>query len=280
MKTIYGTIGYTILENPNTKKKNIILADMHDSLPSCTDKINISDWFKSKFNSSQILLEEVPRENFVLHELWTQSEHTQALKNLFLKNTKIIKAVDIRPFLIPFSWELINDNKEEYQKFILNEYLLKIDSFFCMKEPYLLENLLNYKIDKLENTKLGNHYLIIKTNYYKLLNKCKDYLKEPITKLYLENINLLEKINDLLNEIMEWYICACIELYNHRTIIIHIGLAHSEKVIDWLINHYNNKVIKKQGINTLDETINSPLNGCIHLPLDLEQQFGGFTNNL
>ena len=83
MKNIYGTIGYTVLKNISTNNKIIILADMHDTLPSCTNQTNISDWFKSKFKSSKILLEEVPREGFKLEELWPQSPHTQELKKLF-----------------------------------------------------------------------------------------------------------------------------------------------------------------------------------------------------
>ena len=84
MKNIYGTIGYTVLKNPNTNNKIIILADMHDKLPECVNQTNISNWFESKINSSKILLEEVPRDNVTLHELWSESPHTQNLKNLFL----------------------------------------------------------------------------------------------------------------------------------------------------------------------------------------------------
>ena len=30
--------------------------------------------------------------------------------------------------------------------------------------------------------------------------------------------------------------------------ILHTGLAHSEKVIEWLTNHYEFKIIQKEGI--------------------------------
>ena len=59
MKNIYGTIGYTLLEHNKDKNKVIVLADMHDTLPSCNSKVDIAEWFKSKFSSSEILLEEM-----------------------------------------------------------------------------------------------------------------------------------------------------------------------------------------------------------------------------
>ena len=61
MSKIYGTIGYVFLKKDN--RKIIVLADQHDTLPSCENKINVAEWFKSKFKTSKILLEEVPREN-------------------------------------------------------------------------------------------------------------------------------------------------------------------------------------------------------------------------
>jgi len=283
MKNIYGTIGYTVLEDLKIKKKIIILADMHDTLPNCINQTNISDWFKSKFNSSKILLEEVPRENVELIELWSKSKHTQQLKNLFLKNNKFIHAIDIRPFLIPFSWEVINlndkyiDISKETNNYdmILSDYLKQVNNFFCLRESYLLTKLPNYRKDNLKHTKLGKHFLKIKINYYNLLLINKKSLKLQIKEIYRLNIELLENINNLLNEIMEWYICACIDLYKHKTVIIHTGLAHSEKVINWLIEHYNFKFINKVGINKLDETNFKTISGCVSLPLELDLQFGG-----
>ena len=71
MTNIYGTIGFSLLEHIDDKNKIMILADMHNTLPSCNNKTNIADWFKSKFPTSEILLEEVPREDFKLKELWS-----------------------------------------------------------------------------------------------------------------------------------------------------------------------------------------------------------------
>lgn len=161
---LYGTIGYTILQN--SKQKIMIFADKHDKLPYCTNKTDIADWFKEKMHSSKILLEEVPRDSVNLEELWTDSEHTQDLKKLFLDNPEKINGLDIRPLLIPWSWELANGNESEY-KISMGKYLKKLNLFFCLKNAYLVNKMPNYSVGKLRGSKLGNHFLQIK----KLLKK-------------------------------------------------------------------------------------------------------------
>lgn len=282
MTNIYGTIGYTLFKNPNTNNKIIILADMHDRLPECINQTNISDWFESKFHSSKILLEEVPRESVTLHELWPESPHTQKLKNLFLKNQNIIHAVDIRPYLVPFSWEILSELKtstEEVYDIVLKKYLEKINKFFSMKDQYFIEKLPNYNLEKMKHTKLGKHFLILK-------KKCKNFLKNyskslnlKIKLIYQNNINLLNDLSIILDEIMEWYICANIELYSYKSIILHTGLAHSDNVIKLLKNHYNYKIEDSVGINSMDEVISIPMSGCVELPINIENQFGGIISD-
>ena len=109
---IYGAIGYTILANND--KLIMIMSDMHDELQSCKNNISISKWFEDKImkGNTEILLEEVDRiDGSELNELWPDSKHTQELKQLFLNKVKVIKPVDIRPFMIKYSWELSNDEK-------------------------------------------------------------------------------------------------------------------------------------------------------------------------
>ena len=48
MKSIYGSIGYTLLKNKDNDKNIIVLSDMHDTLPSCENKVNMGEWFKNK----------------------------------------------------------------------------------------------------------------------------------------------------------------------------------------------------------------------------------------
>ena len=265
MENIYGTIGYTLLEHNINKNKVIVLADMHNTLPSCKNKINIADWFKSKFNSSEIFLEEVPRENVKLKELWEHAPHTQELKNLYLNNMKIINALDIRPFMIPFSWEIVDDSNMDEYMILLKDYLKGINNFFCLKDSYLTSKLLCYSYENMKDTNIGKHFLKIKKTYYKYLSKYNNHLLDTIYKLKSDNNIILEDINDILNDIMEWYICAKIELKCKRPIIIHTGLFHSDNVIVWLIKHYNYNVLKKEGINTIEESETNTIDGCINI---------------
>ena len=96
---INGSIGYTLLENGNNKV--LILSDMHSELPYCEKNgIFVSDWMKSK-TKSKILLEEVPRTDSTLKELWPSSPHTQKLKDLYLskQNAKLLNY---------FPWKILN----------------------------------------------------------------------------------------------------------------------------------------------------------------------------
>lgn len=274
MLNIYGTIGYTVLKNIKLNNMIIILADMHDTLPTCDNQTNISNWFKTKFKSSKILLEEVPRDGIELEELWLNAPHTQELKKLFINNPQLIHAVDVRPHLIPFSWELImkiNINRDVN----LKHYLQDIDKFFCLKSEYIIKNLSNYNKNKLPGTKLGKHFMIIKRKYRNFLQKFINYKKSTIKQIYLKNPKVLYQINKILDEIMEWYICANIILNEIKPIILHTGLSHSEKVINWLLDHYEYIIVDKYGINKLDETSNN-LTRCVKLPPYLDKQFGGF----
>lgn len=268
MKNIYGTIGYTLLEHPTRKNKIIVLADMHDTLPGCNSKVDIAEWFKSKFNSSEILLEEVPRENVKLKELWEHSPHTQQLKNLYLKNPKIISGVDIRPFLIPFSWEVLSEHSYDPDYDIkLRDYLKGINLFFCLEDKMLKEKLKDkYTYENMKSTNSGTHYMSIKRSYYDYIKKNRLFLNMSIYMVKSHNSNILEEINGILNSMMEWYICAKIELKRKRPIIVHAGLFHSDSVISWLSTLYGYNIIKQEGVNTIEESeTKTNINGCIHI---------------
>jgi hypothetical protein len=277
MQNIYGSIGYTILKNNFTKNKIIVMSDMHDKLPECQSNINVSDWFKNKLSTSEILLEEVPRENIKLIELWSDSKHTQSLKNLYLEKPKQIKAIDIRPFLVEFSWE-ITDPKDKNHNLTLKEYLKQIDEFFNFQHSYFKNNQF-YSPEKLINNNLGKHFDTIKNKYNKFKLKNRILLNQLIANIKIHQINILNEVNDILSDIMEWYTCACILSSKNKSIILHTGLAHSENIINWLVNQYDYKIILTQGINDMKQTYHVPLNGCIKLPFDLDAQFGGLNDN-
>jgi hypothetical protein len=277
MSNIYlnGSIGYTLLIKNNIKI--LILADMHSNLPYCKkDGIFISDWFKNKYNS-KILLEEVPRVGPVLKELWPSSPHTQKLKEEYIKNSHIIQGVDIRPLLIPFSWELAYD---DYTPSVnLKEYLELINLFFTLKLDFIKNDLKHiYSEEFLKKKKLGKHFLILKRIIIRLIKKNKIYLDKDIKDVIKNNKKLLQQINNILSDIMEWYIIA--KIYqgineNKTSFIIHAGLAHTTNIINLLKNYYNYKVINDFGRTNM-HNLNIESTGCLHLPIDIENQFGGF----
>jgi hypothetical protein len=74
---------------------------------------------------------------------------------------------------------------------------------------------------------------------------------------------------------MEWYICAQIELYKDKSIIVHAGLAHTEKIVDLLKSHYGFEIKYQEGINNLSKIDFGSRSGCINLPKNIDEQFGG-----
>ena len=279
MVYLNGSIGYTFLSNGDNKI--LVLADMHSTLPYCPkDGIFVSEWIKNKFKS-KILLEEVPRENFELKELWASSPHTQKLKNLFINDKlNIINGVDIRPFLLPYSWELSFDTKTK--DMILKDYLKILDLFYTLKLEYLSKNLKEiYTASFLYETTLGNHFLELKNKIKKYITTNNDILKDNVKHIYNNNSVKLEEINNIISDIMEWYIIAQIFKgikEKRNKFIIHAGLAHTTNIINLLKEKYNYKIIKEEGITDMKQHNNST-NGCLLLSRDVEEQFGGFLYN-
>jgi hypothetical protein len=276
MSKIYlnGSIGYTLLINENIKI--LVLADMHSELPYCEkDGVFISDWFKNKFKS-KILLEEVPRVGPKLKELWPTSPHTQKLKEEYIKNSHVIQGVDVRPFLIPFSWELAFD--KEAPNLNLKQYLNLMNLFFNLKLDFIRNDLKNiYTKDYLKNNELGKHYLILKKKVKIFVKTNKNYLNSSIKDLLKNNENLLEQINDLISDIMEWYSIAKIFQgidENKNSFILHAGLAHTTNIINLLKIHYGFKLVEEFGTTDMSN-LNNQNNGCLHLPIYIEKQFGG-----
>lgn len=273
--SLYGLIGYTYLtHNTKNPKFILILADNHSKLPYCNNYTMISDWLKKKSLNNTILLEEVPRdymelenmelENIKLKELFSTSDHTQKLKELFINNPETIKGIDIRPYLIKFSWELLELNVIKDISF--NSYLEEIDDFFNFKNTKIKE--LNKYYNKLNIIKL-NCYLqfkIIKDNYLKYREKYKNYLNKNILDIFNNNKYILEEFNNILNDIMEFYIILNIFSVTDKNIIIHTGLAHSEKIIFWITQCYFYKIIEEKGTTKIENIgKESTINGCLRL---------------
>ena len=270
---INGSIGYTLLSKDNIKV--LVLADMHSTLPYCKgESIFVSDWMDRK-KKSKILLEEVPRLGSTLKELWPGSPHTQKLKDLYL-NSKVIDGVDVRPFLIPFSWELISEDKE-LGKVTLYEYLTLIDFFFQLKHKFFIKNLGNiYTKDYLKDSKLGVHFLNLKNKTQALMKKNKSLIKDKTENLIDKEIMI--DLNELISLIMEWYIIAKVykDINEKQTnFIIHAGLAHTSNVISVLKDIYAFQILETVGSTDYDKDKNNFTDGCLKLPSKINDLFGG-----
>jgi hypothetical protein len=264
MINVYGTIGFTFLKN-KSNRYILVLADMHSALPYCKESsTKISDWLFSKLSKTNVLLEEVPRdESIKLQELWSDSEHTQDLKNLFLKNNKIIQAVDIRPYLIPFSWEMIKLTEPNIK---LNEYIKLINDFFIL-------NLINNK-KIIINKQIYEQFTILKNTYLEFKNSINDHLHKNIKEIYDQKQYILVRISEILDHIMELYILNKIKKNLNKNIILHTGLAHSQEIIEWLDKLYNYDILEKQGTNTLNNITDLDVShGCLRIPHYIDHIF-------
>jgi len=278
MINLYGTIGYTFIKNDNRKPNYILLlADMHSQLKYCDNYEKISSWFISKLNTSNILLEEVPRdENMQLGELFTNSDHTQDLKEIFLNDKNDIHGLDIRPYLILFSWNIFdnNNNYDENYNVTLIKYLIYLENFFNFNHEQIKKFLkIVYTEEFINKYKLKIQFMIIKKKYDDYKIKYKDYLDKKMYLLYKENKIILVELNNIIDAIMEFYIICKIYLLknDNKNIIIHTGLLHSEKILFWLTELYNYKIEKQEGVNKYDE-IKNIINGCIILNNDINNK--------
>ena len=98
------------------------------------------------------------------------------------------------------------------------------------------------------------HFNKIRIKFYNYLITNKYLLNKTILYIYINHQNILEDFNIILNDCMEWYICMLIEIYKKKTIMIHAGLYHTEKVNKLLKIFYNHNEIYKRGINYLNDS--------------------------
>jgi len=280
MTNIYGSVGYTLLRN----KYNTILifADVHSKLPYCENKIDISDWFKDNMNFTNVLLEEVPRDGVELNELWTESDHTQKLKNLFLQNSNLIHAIDIRPYLIPFSWEMC-ELKNDNNIITLNNYLKKISIFLELEDDYFKNNLSLVYNEKylMKNVYLGKHFLELHILFNSYKEKYAKHMGENICEIFKEDKTILEEFNNILDSTMEWFaIAKMFQLkFNKKNVIMHTGLYHSNNIRNKLMELYDYKIVDNNGINTIKDIENNKnYNGCISLSPSVTSQLSIINN--
>jgi hypothetical protein len=308
---ISGSVGYTLLERDNMIV--LLFADIHDGIEYCDQsKYNkfIADWLNEKSDKYEILLEEIIREDLKLTELWPNAKHTQELKHLNKNNSKIIP-IDIRPMLVPFSWELVKSvesvesigstNRESVKSVksdnsttsqlgynTLQFYINNLEKLFN-QESYFFKKYFEEKIDtmkKNQSSVSGSKLspLVHYNELHKLFNEFKDQYKEMMGKnifyIIKNRKEILYRINNIISMIMEWY--SVLLIYNNSKYkIIHIGLAHSNRLYDILTQVYRFNCKYKVGINKMIEIPNNIPSACVMLSPDVTNMFNrkyGFIN--
>jgi hypothetical protein len=122
---------------------------------------------------------------------------------------------------------------------------------------------------------LLKHFQEIKDEYNEFINNNKSYLKKTMIEIFNSKKELLEKINDINSMIMEWYVLLLI-LNNKENSIIHLGLAHSNRILDIIKDVYSFEVIKKSGINMMEQiikNIDNNQNACLLVPDEVNNNF-------
>jgi hypothetical protein len=121
---------------------------------------------------------------------------------------------------------------------------------------------------------LGSHFLRLKRKVKNFIKENKNLLQKPISLLSKTHVHLLEKINEFISDIMEWFIIAEIIQNKNNNIIVHAGLAHTSNLNDLLINFYSYKLISNEGINNISDGYKNS-NGCLNLSSKINNMFGG-----
>ena len=274
MKYLSGATGYTILRRES--KDILLLADIHDGVNYCEHGtgIFIDDYLKRHSKNSQILLEESTNDpELNLTDLWPNAEHTRKLKLLKEKDDTIIPT-DIRPYLIPFSWQLAESNKK-YQDITVKKYMSLFILFFNKKGvayerfifPYIGCNN-GYIANNNDRKILEDMFDDFNEIFMKLYELAGDKTMHDMLKLqnekgkYQEYLHRIDNINSL---IMEYYILL-LTLSDKRNSIIHTGLAHSTRLIE-MFEEFGFKIIENVSMTDISSyTGSDKTNACVTNP--------------
>ena len=106
----------------------------------------------------------------------------------------------------------------------------------------------------------------MKVLYDEYRQKHVEYLDKKVVDIFTSNNSILEEVNELTSMIMEWY--TLLLIFNSKTSsIIHLGLAHSNRILDFLSDAYGFKVLSVSGITKLTEiSDDQKYEACIRVP--------------
>ena len=121
-----------------------------------------------------------------------------------------------------------------------------------------------YKVQflKPEIKKLLKHLQEIADEFNEIYTETKE--SDKTVEFYFKNkLYVLKHINDIVSYIMEWY--SIILMINEKqNSIVHLGLAHSDRLITELKNRYNFKYVTGDGINSMSN-LSKIKSACVNL---------------
>lgn len=257
MYNLSGAIGVTKLKrNINDRiKKVFVFADNHSRIEYCgknfESTFNMKDLFIKEKYKSQLLLEEIKRkDDDKLKELWSNSEHTIALKNMYLENKDIIEPIDIRQYLYVFSWELLDETTEEIS---IKKYLINFHKLFNYQIviPELEEKLKNLKF---KSTGINKYFKSIKKEFNNIIKNFNldETMKEHIDKYQTKYLIMIDEI---ASKIMDWY--TIILIFNsYKKTILHAGLFHTNNIVNILVEEFDFEIYYQNGVNDINTNDN------------------------
>jgi len=263
---IYGSTGYTILYNKSFDCEILLLSDNHDEhIKQCNSNkkndIQINDYLKGLLDKNYIIMvEEVPfrADKTTLIGLWDNSDHVKNVRNFYENN---ITNKNLIPFDIRF--ELIDSfDPIDYNESILKNYIKNIYKFFMLEHDFFNDLILYSK--KIDDSVIKRYYITLMIKFLNLCEKNKMYLNNKIKSIKNKDM-LIEKIQDLVSDIMEFYIL--IKLYDtiklNKKIVIYGGLYHVINIQNLLIKYYDFIILEKYGKMNIEEKDD---NQCIIKP--------------
>ena len=208
--------------------------------------------------------------------MWPNAEHTRQLKVL-KENDKNIIPTDIRPYLIPFSWQLAESSEnsnsasanKKYKELSINKYLFYFYEFFKHRGKTYERFILPYYefIDNDDKQILIKFFETIKNIFIKLAKK---YENLSLSQILKKDGNYMHSIDNVNSLIMEYYILILI-FSDKRDSIIHTGLAHSTRLKSILVEEFKFKILEDESMTQIENYTGSDnTNACILNPTNSE----------
>jgi len=219
-------------------------------IPSLTKGSHYTREIPSLTKGSHYTHETPDVNNMKLIELFKNSSHTQDIKKLFLSNQNIIEAIDIRYFLVPFSWNILNNSNNPIYNITLESYLYDLNKFFKLE---LINNKKIKYFNILNQESVKEHFKKLKIKYDKFIKKYNNLFKTSVLIIYKNNNKINIELEDILDDCMEWYCCHFININRYNNVILFAGLYHTSKIHQILLKYYKMILIYQTGMTNITD---------------------------